>query len=70
MGIFNSLIGEEYAHRCFFRLKQYTDHFLKPSVYKAHIFLSLDQYISFYNNVRIQLKTKLTPLQKRSQYVA
>ena len=28
------------------------------------------QYIHFYNNERIQLKTKLTPLEKRSQYVA
>jgi len=30
----------------------------------------IDQYIHFYNNERIQLKTKLTPLEKRSQYVA
>ena len=30
----------------------------------------IDQYINFYNNERIQLKTKLTPLEKRSQYVA
>lgn len=28
------------------------------------------EYIHFYNNERIQLKTKLTPLEKRSQYVA
>ena len=32
--------------------------------------LPIDQYISFYNNERIQTKSKLTPLQKRSQYVA
>ena len=32
--------------------------------------LLIDQYIDFYNNERIQLKTKLTPLEKRSQYVA
>ena len=32
--------------------------------------LIIDQYIHFYNNERIQLKTKLTPLEKRSQYVA
>ena len=32
--------------------------------------LLIDQYIHFYNNERIQLKTKLTPLEKRSQYVA
>lgn len=30
----------------------------------------IHQYIYFYNNQRIQLKTKLTPLEKRSQYIA
>ena len=30
----------------------------------------IDEYIHFYNNERIQLKTKLTPLEKRCQYVA
>jgi len=32
--------------------------------------LLIDQYIYFYNNQRIQLKTKLTPLEKRSQFTA
>ena len=32
--------------------------------------LLIDKYIHFYNNQRIQLKTKLTPFEKRSQYVA
>ncbi len=32
--------------------------------------LLISEYIHFYNNQRIQLKTKLTPLEKRSQYVA
>ena len=32
--------------------------------------LLIGQYIHFYNTDRIQLKTKLTPLEKRSQYVA
>ena len=32
--------------------------------------LLIGQYIYFYNNERLQLKTKLTPLEKRSQYVA
>ena len=32
--------------------------------------LLIGQYIDFYNNERIQLKTKLTPIEKRSQYVA
>ena len=31
--------------------------------------LLIDQYIYFYNNQRIQLKTKLTPLEKRCQFV-
>ena len=30
----------------------------------------IDEYIHFYNYQRIQLKTKLTPLEKRCQYVA
>ena len=30
----------------------------------------IDEYIYFYNNQRIQLKTKLTPLEYRRQYVA
>lgn len=32
--------------------------------------LIIDEYIYFYNNQRIQLKTKLTPLEKRCQYTA
>ena len=32
--------------------------------------LLIGQYIYFYNNERIQLKTKLTPLEKRNQFVA
>ena len=32
--------------------------------------LLIDEYIYFYNNQRIQLKTKLTTLEKRCQYVA
>ena len=32
--------------------------------------LLIAEYIHFYNHQRIQLKTKLTPLEKRSQYVA
>ena len=32
--------------------------------------LSVKEYINFYNNYRIQTKTKLTPLEKRNQFVA
>ena len=35
---------------------------------EARIIIS--EYIDFYNNERIQLKTKLTPLEKRCQYIA
>lgn len=28
----------------------------------------IDEYIYFYNNQRIQLKTKLTPLEQRNQF--
>ncbi len=32
--------------------------------------LLIGEYIRFYNNERIQTKTKLTPLEKRSQFAA
>lgn len=32
--------------------------------------LIISKYINFYNNYRIQTKTKLTPLEKRNQFVA
>ncbi len=41
----------------------------KLSTYKEAR-LIIDDYIYFYNNQRIQLKTKLTPLEERSQYIA
>ena len=54
---FFSILKTECIYRT--KLKTYED---------ARILIS--QYIHFYNNERIQLKTKLTPLEKRSQYVA
>ena len=57
------------AENFFSILKTECIHRAKPRTYEEARLL-IDQYISFYNNVRIQLKTKLTPLQKRSQYVA
>lgn len=41
----------------------------KLQTYEEANFL-IDEYIYFYNNERIQLKTKLTPLEKRCQYIA
>ena len=32
--------------------------------------LIIDDYINFYNNERIQLKTKLTPMEFRNQFIA
>ena len=32
--------------------------------------LLISEYIYYYNNYRIQTKTKLTPLEKRNQFVA
>ncbi len=32
--------------------------------------LTMSEYINFYNNYRIQTKTKLTPLEKRNQFIA
>ena len=54
---FFSILKTECIYRT--KLKTYAD---------ARILIS--EYIHFYNNERIQLKTKLTPLEKRSQYVA
>ena len=54
---FFSILKTECIYRT--NLKTYED---------ARILIS--EYIHFYNNERIQLKTKLTPLEKRSQYVA
>ena len=38
----------------------------KPKSFKAAKQL-IDEYIDFYNNERIQAKTRLTPLEKRRQ---
>ena len=54
---FFSILKTECIYRT--KLKTYED---------ARILIS--EYIHFYNNERIQLKTKLTPLEKRSQYFA
>ncbi|MBR3024517.1 MAG: IS3 family transposase [Oscillospiraceae bacterium] len=41
------------------------------SIFCQRCFVSAyDDYIYFYNHQRIQLKTKLTPLELRSQFVA
>ena len=57
------------AENFFSILKTECIHRIKLNTYDEAS-LIIDEYIHFYNNERIQLKTKLTPLEKRSQYVA
>ncbi len=57
------------AENFFSILKTECIHRIKPQTYEDARLL-IDEYIHFYNNERIQLKTKLTPLEKRCQYVA
>lgn len=57
------------AENFFSILKTECIHRVKLSGYEeANLLIS--EYINFYNNYRIQAKTKLTPLEKRNQFVA
>ena len=57
------------AENFFSILKTECIHRVKLKTYEEARLL-IGQYIHFYNNERIQLKTKLTPMEFRSQYVA
>ena len=57
------------AENFFSILKTECIHRVKLSGYEEASFL-ISEYINFYNNYRIQTKTKLTPLEKRNQFVA
>ena len=57
------------AENFFSILKTECIHRVKLKTYEEARLL-IDEYIRFYNNERIQAKTKLTPLELRSQYVA
>ena len=57
------------AENFFSILKTECTYRVKPQTYEEARLL-IDEYIHFYNNERIQLKTKLTPLELRSQFVA
>ena len=57
------------AENFFSILKTECFHRIKLQTYEEARLL-IDEYIHFYNNEIIQLKTKLTPLEKRSQFVA
>ena len=57
------------AENFFSILKTECIHRVKLSGYdEARLLIS--EYINFYNNYRIQTKTKLTPLEKRNQFVS
>ena len=57
------------AENFFSILKTECIHRVKLKTYEEARLL-IGEYIRFYNNERIQTKTKLTPLEQRSQYVA
>ena len=57
------------AENFFSILKTECIHRVKLKTYEQARLLIAD-YINYYNNYRIQTKTKLTPLEKRCQYVA
>ena len=57
------------AENFFSILKTECIHRVKLKTYEEARLL-IDEYIRFYNNERIQTKTKLTPLEKRNQFVA
>ena len=57
------------AENFFSILKTECIHRVKLKTYEEARLL-IGEYIHFYNHQRIQLKTKLTPLEKRCQYVA
>ena len=61
--------GIAMAENFFSILKTECIHRVKLKTYEEARLL-IGEYIRFYNNERIQTKTKLTPLEKRSQYVA
>ena len=57
------------AENFFSILKTECIHRVKLKTYEQARLL-IGEYINYYNNYRIQTKTKLTPLEKRCQYVA
>ncbi len=57
------------AENFFSILKTECIHRVKLATYDEASLL-IGEYIHYYNNFRIQTKTKLTPLEKRNQFVA
>ncbi len=69
-------MGNRKKETSYGRIKETTiGGFLMPRSYRhisqyKNVTTELSEYINFYNNYRIQTKTKLTPLEKRNQFVA
>ncbi|MBS6591576.1 MAG: IS3 family transposase [Oscillospiraceae bacterium] len=60
----NALVGNFFSI-----IKPECIYWVKLKTYEE-VCLLISQYIDFYNNRRIPLKTKLTPSEKRSQFTA
>lgn len=61
--------GKTLAENFFSILKTECINRVKLATYEEASLL-ISEYIFYYNNYRIQSKTKLTPLEKRNQFVA
>lgn len=61
--------GKTLAKNFFSILKTECINRVKLATYEEASLL-ISEYIFYYNNYRIQSKTKLTPLEKRNQFVA
>ena len=68
LSVIRDLYDNALAENFFSILKTECIYRVKLQIYEEARLL-IDEYIHFYNNQRIQLKTKLTPQEKRSQYV-
>ncbi len=69
LSIIRDLYDNALSENFFSILKTECIHRVKLSVYDEAR-LIIYEYINFYNNYRIQTKTKLTSLKKRNQFVA
>ena len=69
LSVIRDLYDNALAENFFSILKTECIHRVKLAGYEVATLL-ISEYINFYNKYRIQTKTKLTPLEKRNQFVA
>ena len=69
LSVIRDLYDNALAENFFSILKTECIHPVKLAGYEE-VSLLISEYINFYNKYRIQTKTKLTPLEKRNQFVA